>query len=396
MEETVKEVISVHAIAHSQHPENAEVMSRIHQLQKKLDEQALDVYLCHDPANIFYLSNFANFVHERPFVLLIPRSGRPTFIVPTLELEHVKSRVVIDLDYADYREFPATIGDNWYDRMADHIQEHHRVGVESQCPLSVCRALARTAIQSDIVDELRMTKSDFEIQRIQYCCDLLSLGHNTLMEMASPGQLPLLIHKDVSSQLMQKLLLENPTVNLLNSKFNAVTQVGALSDDPHNFREVFATLEEGGPNVSIVQGLANGYGAELERTFFINSIPEAARKPFDAMLEARELAYDLLRPGQSMADLDRQVNQRLSELGYSDNLLHRTGHSFGVTDHEGPFLADGYEREIKANMIFSIEPGIYVPGLGGFRFSDTVLITDKGYRKMTEAPESLEQLIVTD
>ncbi|MBB6520712.1 M24 family metallopeptidase [Pseudoteredinibacter isoporae] len=380
--------------AHSQHPDNKEVQARITKLQQQLLRQELDFYLCHEPANIFYLSNFANFVHERPFLLLIPSAGQPIFIAPKLELEHVKSRVVIDLEYAEYLEFPATIGNNWYDRLADHVQEHHRIGVESQCPLSVYRALAGTAIQSDMVEELRAIKSEFEIQRIQYCCDLLTLGHQTLLDMAYPGQLPLLIHKEVSSQLMQKLLLENPAANLINSKFNAVTQVGAMSGDPHNFREVFASLNEGGPNVTIVQGLANGYGAELERTFFIDRIPEAAQKPFEAMLEARRLAYDLLKPGQCMADIDHQVNQRLRALGYGDNLLHRTGHSFGVTDHEGPFLAEGYEKEIKANMVFSIEPGIYIPGVGGFRFSDTVLITKDGFRKMTSAPESLEQLIV--
>lgn len=381
--------------AHSQHPDNIEVQTRINKLQAQLQHLGLDFYLCHDPANIFYLTNFANFVHERPFLLLIPATASPVFIAPKLELEHVKSRVVINLVYAEYQEFPATVGNNWYDRLADHVQAHHRIGVEGQCPLTVYRALAGTAIQSDIVDELRMIKSEFEVQRIQYCCDLLSLGHKTLLEMATVGQLPLLIHKEVSSQLMQKLLLENPQANLINSKFNAVTQVGSLSDDPHNFREVFASLENGGPNVTIVQGLANGYGAELERTFFIEQIPESAKKPFAAMLEARALAYELLKPGQSMAELDRQVNQCLSDLGYGDYILHRTGHSFGVTDHEGPFLAEGYEKEIRANMVFSVEPGIYLPGLGGFRFSDTVLITESGYRKMTSAPETLEQLIVT-
>ena len=93
-----------------------------------------------------------------------------------------------------------------------------------------------------------------------------------------------------------------------------------------------------------------------------------------------------------MADVDRQINNYIKSKGYADNLLHRTGHSFGVTDHEGPFLVKGYDRKILQNMVFSIEPGIYVPGVGGFRFSDTVLVTENGNQKLTRAPETLEDL----
>jgi len=380
--------------AHSQHPPTDEVQNRIDKLQAELLCHGFDFYLCHDPDNIFYLTNFANFIHERPFILIIPASGRPIFVMPKLEREHVKSRSVIELDFAEYLEFPAPVGHNWFDRIADYIDDHHRVAVESLCPLEVYRSIPGQAVQSDLVGQLRQIKSAYEIQRIQYCCDLLTEGHKTLLEMAAPGQLPVLIHKEVSSQLMQKLLLENPTSNLINSKFNAVTQPDVLSDDPHNFSEIFATLAEGGPNVTIVQGSANGYGAELERTFFLGQVPEAAKKPFAAMLEARELAYELLRPGQCMSELDAKVNQRLRDLGYGDYLLHRTGHSFGVTDHEAPFLAEGYQHKIEANMIFSVEPGIYIPGLGGFRFSDTVLVTESSYQKMTQAPETLESLCI--
>jgi len=191
---------------------------------------------------------------------------------------------------------------------------------------------------------------------------------------------------------MQRLLQDNPNANILNSRFNAATQPPQLSHDPHNFTDLFCTLVEGGPHVSIVQGMANGYGAEVERTFFIGSVPEAARKPFADMLEARELALRLLVPGACMSDLDRQVNEFLRARGHADNLLHRTGHSFGVTDHEGPFLAEGYQRQVVPGMVFSIEPGIYLPGLGGFRLSDTVLVTQRGPLLLTRGPDTLEGL----
>jgi Xaa-Pro dipeptidase len=110
------------------------------------------------------------------------------------------------------------------------------------------------------------------------------------------------------------------------------------------------------------------------------------------MLKGRALAYELTLPGSSMSEVDRKVNDFFKSKGYRENLLHRTGHSFGVTNHEAPFLAEGYDHEILPGMVFSIEPGLYIEGLDGFRFSDTVLITSDGNQKLTTAPESLEAL----
>lgn len=109
-------------------------------------------------------------------------------------------------------------------------------------------------------------------------------------------------------------------------------------------------------------------------------------------MEARALAYELAVPGAVMHDVDAAVNALLRRAGYADNLLHRTGHGFGVTAHEAPFLAEGDMREIRPGMVFSIEPGIYLPGVGGFRHSDTVLITETGNHNMTPCAETLEEL----
>ncbi len=373
-------------------PSEAEIASRIVRVQSSMRELGLDFYVCHDPANIFYLTNFANFVHERPFILVIPASGTLTFLTPKLEENHVRVRAVGPLELEQYFEFPAPPGAMWSDRLTEIIAEGKRIGLESQCPLAVSALAAGRLEVYDIVEKAREIKSEYEINRIAYCAGLLTEGHGRLLEEARPGQLPILLHKAVSGMLIQKLLMDNPQSNILNTKFNAACQPPPLSDDPHNFTELFSPLLEGGPHVTIVQGMANGYGAELERTFFLGEVPDIAVKPFNDMLDARALAYDMLKPGACMAEIDARVNELLRGRGYGDKLLHRTGHSFGVTDHEGPFLAEGYEHEVQARMVFSVEPGIYLPGIGGFRFSDTVLVTETGCRKLTAAPESLAEL----
>jgi len=113
------------------------------------------------------------------------------------------------------------------------------------------------------------------------------------------------------------------------------------------------------------------------------------------MLQARELAYSMLNPGTVMSEIDSKVRRFITEKGYGDYIIHRTGHGLGITGHEAPYLAEGYDRPLEPNMLISVEPGIYIPGLGGFRHSDSVLITDDGYVKLTKAPEELDDLIIS-
>ncbi|HBO1995411.1 TPA: aminopeptidase P family protein [Pseudomonas aeruginosa] len=374
------------------HPDIPEMSRRLERLQAAMQQEGLDYYLCYDPGNIFYLTNFANYVHERPFILLIPASGNMIFLMPSLEKLHVQVRVVGELELLEYREFPAPAGQRWNDRLQEVLGSTGRVGIESQCPISVMQAVPAEVVVTDLVDELRMIKSEYEVGRIAYTCELLNEGHRKFMERATPGLPIIQLYKQISGEMLQQLLQDNINTNLLNTKLNAVAQPPHMSVDPHNFTDIAMQLENGGPHVTIVNGTANGYGAEVERTFFLGEVPENARRPFDDMLEARALAYGLAVPGQCMSELDQRVNEFLRNKGYGDHMLHRTGHSFGVTDHEAPFLAEGYEREIKLGMVFSIEPAIYLEGIGGFRFSDTVLITETGNLKLTDAPETLEGL----
>ena len=113
------------------------------------------------------------------------------------------------------------------------------------------------------------------------------------------------------------------------------------------------------------------------------------------MFNARSIAYDLLKPGVIMSEVDKKVRKYIAENGYGDYIIHRTGHGLGITGHEAPFLAEGYDKPLEENMVISVEPGIYIPGIGGFRHSDTVLITDDGYLKLTKAPESIDEVVIS-
>ena len=374
-------------------PDTAEMTRRLDRVRQRMAAEGLDAQVVHCPDNVFYLTNFHNYVHERPFVLVILRDGPLRFVVPLLEEEHVRVRAVGEVELTHYFEFPAPPGEAWSDRLRDVLGSAKRVGVESTCPLQVIEEVPGTWVRSDAVDEARMVKTDYEIGRIAHASQIISAGHQQMMAGCKPGEFAAGLFGSVTRSMTGLMLRDMPNANMLASSFAAIVQPPSISHDPHNFTDVFMQLEEGGPHVSVINCRVNGYGAEIERSFFLNSVPEPARRPFDVMLEARRIAFERTVPGESMAAVDQAVRDHFEQHGFLDALLHRTAHSFGVTGHEAPFLAVSYDREIEPGMLFSIEPGIYLPGIGGFRHSDTVLVTDTGNVSLTAADDALESLV---
>jgi Xaa-Pro dipeptidase len=336
-------------------------------------------------------------------------------VAPLLETSHVKVRARCDLEYATYYEFPAPEGENWYDVYRALIDPGARVGVEPAMPVGICQRTPGETVVTDIIDEVRIVKSEYEIGRNVHACGVIELGHEKLLEICRPGVIEGIIYAAASQAMMARILSDVPHANnivtravgavwppslsLPHANVIVTRAVGAvwppsLSHDPHLVPTFGTTMEDGGPHVSIVFAQVDGYGVEIERSFFLGAVPEQAKAPFEAMLEARARAYQLSRPGAVMSEIDTAVRKVIVDRGYGDRILHRTGHGFGITGHEAPYLAEGYDRELEAGMLISIEPGIYIPGQGGFRHSDTVLVTDDGCVSLTRAPETLEGLTI--
>lgn len=369
-----------------------EMNKRLTRVRALMEEMDLDFYVSECPDNVFYLTNFANFIHERPFVLVVPRAGSLKFVVPKLEIPHVKCRAVGDIELISYFEFPAPQGEAWSDRFQELMRKDSRVGVESVGSRQVHDEVPGSCVRADIIDDVRQVKSSYELSRIAYSSNLATSGMTKFLELAKPGMSLLEMNSAIKGTLLLQVLMDEPKSNMLCTDFSVVFQPPSISHDPHNFTDVSMALAQGGPNVSLINGRANGYGTEVERTFFLGHVPEAARRPYEVMMEVRQKAFELAVPGNDMGEVDATCNAIFKKAGYGENLLHRTGHSIGVTGHEGPFLAEGYTRTIEPGMLFTIEPGVYLPGIGGFRHSDTVLVTETGNQSLTPVPDSLEDM----
>ena len=118
------------------------------------------------------------------------------------------------------------------------------------------------------------------------------------------------------------------------------------------------------------------------------------KRMFDHMLNLQSIAMEALEPGLPCSAVDRQVRDYFDQHDLMPYWKHHSGHTIGLRYHEGPFLDIGDDTEIKAGMVFTVEPGLYMPELGGFRHSDTVLVTDDGAEMLTYYPRDLESLTI--
>jgi Xaa-Pro aminopeptidase len=137
-----------------------------------------------------------------------------------------------------------------------------------------------------------------------------------------------------------------------------------------------------------------GYLSELERTMVIGEPTPEQERMFEHMVALQDIAFDAIRPGRPCSDVDKAVRAHFDEHDLMPNWRHRTRLAIGLRYHEGPFLDSGDHTEIRPGMVFTVEPGLYAPELGGFRHSDTVLVTGDGIEILTYYPRDLASLMI--
>jgi Xaa-Pro dipeptidase len=239
-------------------PSRDELTSRLEKVRNKMTEENLDYYVSFDPVNIYYLTNFANNIHERPFILIIERGGNPKMVVPLLEKSHVESRTLCDLDFYSYYEFPAPPGENWYDIYQTLIDKDKKVGIEATMPSGIASKTPGHKKISDIIDEVRIIKTDYEIGRCAHACKIVNRGHKELLKMCKPGLHEFALYQKITGSMTSKIITDIPDANFIVCKTVAAVWPPSFSHDPHIIPKIFAPMEEGGPHVSIVAALVNG------------------------------------------------------------------------------------------------------------------------------------------
>lgn len=361
-------------------------------VQQSLHARGVRMLVLTSAEAIYYLTGATCEPLERPVFLFVDAEW-PDYrlLVPVLERTHLqKAWGVRPRGIHTYSEYPAPPGEGWADCVLPLLDV--RFLFEPGTPFEIAELLVRSRGKpADVLGPIRLVKSRWEIEQIKRAAGYASWAIRKMLEASYDGATVGEVYA-AASGLQRKMIREVPDFDALATKAIFAPWPAPLSAEPHAVPPARMKLE-GGPHVALALTRVNGYAAECERTFF--TVPPTAqeRERFQLMRAARQLGMRLAQPGASCSGIDAAVNHFLGEQGWAPALrLHRVGHGFGLGNHERPWIAEGSTDVLAPNMVISIEPGLYETGVGGYRHSDTFLVTEDGVQCLTAAPESLSDL----
>lgn len=375
----------------------------------RLSERGIEALVAFNPNNVRYFARFGFIPTERPIAyVLTPNTS--ALLVPALETEHAEEFALVDTIVA-YPEYPGERHPLEY--LKEMLQGLDlgggHLGVDSDGYASpygyrgprVSELLPEATIErvADDIDYLEMINSPEELALIRESARWGNLAHTYLQEFCRVGvsetEISMRASFEASQAMIRTLGPAYRTGGMMGNPASAGFrgQIGKDSALPHATTSN-AKLKAGDILVTGAGANVGGYGSELERTMVMGEpTPEQAHY-FELMLGAQDLALASIKPGIPCAEVDIAVRQYFKDRDIEEFWRHHVGHAKSTLIHEAPFLDIGDQRTIEVGMVFTVEPGIYVPGFAGFRHSDTVAVTEDGIEMITYYPRDLASLTI--
>jgi Xaa-Pro aminopeptidase len=384
----------------------AEYRERTSRLAAYARDEGLDGVVLFDPAYVLYYVGFAFVPTERPMAFALNADGQGGMLVPRLEREHAQANALVS-EVADYPEYPGETHPSEALRSllgklglaerlgADHDGYPWMLGYRGPT-LTELVGTAPVKITAFVEDQLAI-KSPAEIELIRESAKWGNLAHMLLQRYTRPGLTEVEVSQRATHEATLAMLdaigpiyrAQNPFSEGASAGYRG--QIGRNAAIPHSLTANIV-FRQGDVLVTGASAPVWGYLSELERTMVIGEPAAEQRVMFDHMVALQDIAFESIKPGARCSDVDRAVRAYYDEHGLWDYWKHHVGHCIGLRYHEGPFLDIGDDTEIKPGMVFTVEPGLYAEGLGGFRHSDTVAVTEDGIEFLTYYPRDLDSL----
>jgi Xaa-Pro dipeptidase len=386
-----------------------EYRTRRQTLYERTAPKDIDAFVLFDPNNVSYFSRFAFVTTERPMAYLLT-AEKSILFVPRMEVEHATEIGLVD-EVISYPEYPGKRRplEMLADKIADLGLGNATIGVDGDGYGRVygyrgprlSELLSEAAIRDvlDDIEYMQMINSPEEIELMREACKWGDLAQRRLQEYthAGLGEIEIADRATVAASAEMTRALGpdfRPRTMGGSPAFAGFGgAIGPASSNPHALNNN-AVLKAGDNLVTWGAASVWGYSGELERTMILGEPSVQQERFFNLMVEAQTLAIDGLRAGKPCAEVDREGLRFFEANDLMTYWRHHSGHAKSTLIHEAPFLDEGDERLIEPGMIFTVEPGIYVPGLGGFRHSDTILVTETGVEWLTDYPRDLASLTI--
>ena len=290
-------------------------------------------------------------------------------------------------------DIEAVLGRDVGPHLLEQLSGELRVGYEADyVSVSQLKRLEKAAPEgvtlvpvSGVIEDIRLVKDHIELEKLE---ELAALANQALTELVENGEVAAgRTERQVAADLEYRMrMLGSERVS-----FDTIVASGENSAKPHHGADDRELRK--GDLVTIDFGAhLRGFNSDCTRTFAIGEATEFAKEIYDIVLRAQEAGVKASVPGAALVDVDAACRDIITEAGYGEYFVHSTGHGIGLDVHEGPSAAKTGKGELAEGMTLTIEPGIYVPGKGGVRIEDSLIITSGAPKIITAYPKDLQVL----
>lgn len=365
--------------------------TRLERVILAMRKQQVDGLVLMPHANLRYLSGLNFHYGKRLTLVLVPADGTPPcFVIPALERGQAEATSQIGMRYFAWNDadgpaaalaaaVEAAFGANA--RGLTLAVEHTAMRVMELRALEAAIPELRTVDAAAMLSALRMLKDEEELAAIQQAVQIIEVALQRSVEQIRSG---------MTERELARIVAD--AINAAGGdgeSFDTLIASGPNGANPHH-NNTDRAFQAGDLVVIDCGARYGGYISDITRTFAIGEPSDEARRIYELVLRANEAGRAQARPRATGAEIDAATRGVIEAGGYGDYFIHRTGHGFGIETHELPNIVAGSDEPLEPGTTFTIEPGIYVPGLAGVRIEDDVVITADGVRVLTSFPRELQ------
>ncbi len=351
------------------------MIERVNKLQAQLEENEIDALLVTKRENIRYLSGFTG-----SSGVIVITSNSASFITDFRYTEQANDQVkgydIIELDTSLIKSVADVVSRESIKRLGIE-QDAMTVGQYRTYEKEVDVQLIET---SGIVEKLRLIKDESEIKIMKEAAAIADAAYTHIQTFIRPGR----TEREVANEL--EMFMRSKGAD--SSSFDIIVASGLRSALPHGVAS--DKVIQTGELVTLDFGAYyKGYCSDITRTLAIGPVSDELRQIYDTVLRAQLAGVEGIRAGITGIEADALTRDIIKEAGYGEYFGHSTGHGLGMEVHEAPGLSFRSDTVLEPGMVVTIEPGIYINGVGGCRIEDDVVITEDGCYLLTQSPKEL-------
>lgn len=353
---------------------------RIQKVIKQMKGKNIDQLLVTSEASLFYLTE--HWVHpmERFLALLIRADGDCVYVAN--DLFYVSDKVTCPvLRYNDSQDAVEVLSESLADTGILGVEASMQAGFLLKIQAKLQKAKIMEA--SSCVLDVRMIKDEGEIRLLK---ESSAINDKAMKDLVNR------IHSGCTEEEISHMAPEiYCSYGALGYHSCPIVSFGKNAADPHHGAD--STVLKPGDCIVIDTGsIYRDYCSDMTRTVFWEELSPEMEKVYQTVLEAQAYASSIIRPGIPCCEIDRAARSVIEKAGYGLYFNHRVGHNLGLEGHEAPGISEDNPMPVKEGMVFSVEPGIYLPGIGGVRIEDLVVVTKDGYESLNHYPKELKIL----